>query len=93
MSEPKVLNLRTATSAEKEGAIYIGRGGPWGNKFIIGKNGDRNEVCDKFEYWVNQPQQAQLREMARKVLRGRNVLCYCEPERCHGITWLRIAND
>lgn len=29
--------------------IYIGRGSPWGNPFKIGRDGDRDEVCDRFE--------------------------------------------
>ena len=31
------------------GAIYIGRGSPWGNPFVIGEHGTRDEVCDKFK--------------------------------------------
>ena len=29
-------------------AVYIGRGSPWGNPFVIGKDGDRDTVCDKY---------------------------------------------
>ena len=28
--------------------IYCGRGSPFGNIFVIGKDGTRDEVCDKF---------------------------------------------
>jgi hypothetical protein len=31
------------------GAIYIGRGSPWGNRFVIGEHGDRDQVCNQFE--------------------------------------------
>lgn len=28
--------------------VYIGRGSPWGNPFVIGKDGDRKECIDKY---------------------------------------------
>lgn len=53
----------------------------------------RDAVCDKFDAWVMKPEQAALREQARRELRGRDLVCFCKPKRCHGDTWLRIAND
>ncbi len=33
-------------------------------------------------------------EAARSLLRGRDVACWCKAdERCHGDTWLEIANE
>ena len=29
--------------------IYIGRGSKWGNPFIIGQDGNREEVINKYE--------------------------------------------
>ena len=40
-----VLNKKT--SGVPTGAVYIGRGSKWGNPFVIGKDGDRNSVCEK----------------------------------------------
>ena len=37
-----------------QGAVYIGRGSFWGNPFVIGKDGTRDEVCEKHaEYLRN----------------------------------------
>lgn len=63
------------------GAVYIGRGSKWGNPFRIGVHGSRNEVIAKYQDWiVTQPHlMAGLHE-----LKGRDLLCYCSPFRCHG---------
>ncbi len=47
---PRVLNKHT--HGIPEGAVYIGRGSPWGNRFVIGRDGTRDEVCDKYEAWL-----------------------------------------
>lgn len=78
----KVVNLR-----KESYEIYIGRGGKWGNPFIIGKDGNRDDVIRKYYEWViNQPALlAALPELEGKVLG-----CYCKPAACHGdvLVWL-----
>ena len=61
--------------------IYIGRPGkgrrgPWGNPFIIGKDGTRAEVIAKYARWIaGQPQLlARLPE-----LQGKRLGCFCAP--------------
>ncbi len=71
----KVHNKRAGTAPA--GAVYIGRGSPWGNPFVIGKDGDRDEVCDRFEREV-------LPTLDLEPLRGRDLICWCKPARCHG---------
>ena len=44
---PRVLNKHR--DVIPKGAVYCGRPSPWGNPFIIGKHGDRDTVCDRFE--------------------------------------------
>lgn len=75
------------------GAKRVDRTTPYGNPFVLGKNGNRDDVCDLFDQWVYDPEQAELREQAKRELRGCNLLCWCVPERCHATTWLRIANE
>lgn len=67
------------------GAVYIGRGSPYGNPFVIGRDGDRDEVCDRFEREV-------LPSLDVSALRGKSLICYCKPARCHGDAILRRAN-
>lgn len=84
---PEVLNQRTAGERGKS-AVYIGRGSKWGNPYPIGDR-DRDEVCEMYE--------AHLRTRvdllnALDELRGRDLVCHCAPERCHGDLLLRLAN-
>ena len=88
-SKPRVLNKYKKTPEEK--GVYIGRGSPWGNDFHIGRDGTRDEVCDKYEaFLMNNPN---LQAKAKRALRGHNLICFCSPLRCHGDSLLRVANE
>lgn len=86
---PQVLNRHRHSIPI--GAIYIGRGSKWGNQYHIGIDGTRDEVCDKYER--DAMANPQFLEMARKELKGKDLVCYCAPLRCHGDFLLRIANE
>ena len=47
---PKVLNKRV--DGIPPGAVYIGRPSVWGNPFVIGKDGSRDDVIAKYEAWL-----------------------------------------
>ncbi|ARK07459.1 thermostable DNA polymerase I [Sphingobium phage Lacusarx] len=80
---PQVWNLRT--KKYPKGDVYCGRGTPWGNPYIGGKHGSRDTVCDKFEKFV-------LPELDVEPLRGKHLLCWCKPLRCHCDAILKKAN-
>jgi len=87
--KPRVINLDLETVPED--AVYIGRPSKWANPFVIGKDGDRNTVKDKYiEYMKNNPQ---LIADVRAELKGKNLLCYCKPAQCHGDLLILISND
>ena len=71
----RVHNKRAGTAPPD--AAYIGRGSPWGNPFVIGRDGDRDAVCDRFE-------RETLPTLDIEPLRGRDLVCFCKPARCHG---------
>ena len=72
-------------------AVYIGRGSPFGNPFVIGKDGNRDDVCDKYEdMLMGNPQ---LLSLVKQELKGKDLVCFCKPKRCHGDTLLRVANE
>ena len=81
---PRVHNKRCGTAPPD--AVYIGRGSPWGNPFIIGRDGTRDEVCDRFEREV-------LPSLDLGPLRGRELVCWCKPARCHGDAILRALSE
>lgn len=80
---PRVYNVRH--SHVPHGAIYCGRGSPYGNPFVIGKDGDRDQVCDRFEKEI-------LPTLDVSKLRGRDLVCFCAPRRCHCDAILKKAN-
>ncbi|ARQ95298.1 hypothetical protein [Bradyrhizobium phage BDU-MI-1] len=83
MPAPKVYNKHHKNAPAD--ARYIGRGSPYGNRFIIGEHGDRDEVCDLFE-------QEQLPNMDVRELANCDLVCFCAPHRCHGDSILLKAN-
>ena len=80
LDKPLVHNKRAGTAPA--GAVYIGRGSPWGNPFKIGEHGSRDAVCDRFEREV-------LPTLDLEPLRGKHLVCWCKPARCHGDAILR----
>lgn len=74
-------------------AVYIGRGSPYGNPYVIGKphpdTGEpmtRDDVCDLFESRV-------LPEIDVTKLIGKDLVCFCKPKRCHGDSLIKKANE
>jgi len=75
----KVVNLRN-----DKYDVYIGRGGPFGNPFVIGKDGDRAEVIRKFRlYFAERLKEKEFRN-AILALQNKVLGCYCAPLACHG---------
>lgn len=69
--------------------VYIGRPTKWGNPFVIGRNGTREQVIEKYRTWLqHQPNLiAALPELKGKVLG-----CWCHPAACHGDVLAELAN-
>lgn len=83
-AKPRVLNkYRDGVPFD---AVYCGRGSPWGNPFKIGDHGTRDEVCDRFEREI-------LPTLDVSSLRGKDLVCFCSPKRCHCDAILRKANS
>lgn len=80
----KVHNKHHKTAPKD--AVYIGRGSPWGNPFVIGKDGNRDEVCDKFETEI-------LPNLDLEPLRGKDLVCFCKPARCHGDSIIKALEN
>lgn len=70
--------------------VYIGRPSKWGNPFVIGKDGNREEVITKYVEWLmNQPHL--LSNICE--LRGKRLGCYCSPNNCHGDILAELCNS
>jgi hypothetical protein len=94
----KLCVLNKKTDVIPEGAVYIGRGSPWGNPFSHNPRSKaetivatREEAIAAFEAWfLAQPE---LVAAAKEKLRGKTLVCFCKPLACHGDFLLRIANS
>lgn len=69
--------------------VLIDRTTKWGNPFIIGKDGTREEVIEKYRKWImTQPHLlSSLHELKGKVLG-----CWCHPKSCHGEVLIELVN-
>jgi len=70
--------------------VRICRPGQWGNPFIIGLHGTREEVIEKYRQWImTQPKLlAQL-----PMLKGKRLGCVCAPLPCHGDVLKEMVDD
>lgn len=85
---PKVYNVKDYNIPNN--AVYCGRGSPYGNPFKIGKDGNRDEVIEKFKKYLHG--NAKLLAKVKQELRGKDLLCHCKPDRCHADILLIEAN-
>ena len=84
---PRVINQRK--EGRPDGSVYIGRPSKWGNPFVIGKDGTRDEVIKKYEEYL----WASGKISWIGELKGKDLVCFCHPMPCHGDVLLRLANE
>ena len=91
---PRALNRRDLSNArfrelvDSGQAVYVGRPRKWGNPFVLGKDGNREEVIAKYMSYLSNEMIAQ----AQKELKGKHLICWCSPQTCHADVLLRAAN-
>lgn len=69
--------------------VLIDRSTPYGNPFIIGVDGDRDEVCKKYKDLLESS--PELQELVMK-LEGKLLGCWCKPKKCHGDIIVEFIN-
>lgn len=85
MIKTRVVHVKT-----RKHSIYIGRPSKWGNPFIIGKDGNREEVIAKYKKWIET--KPKLMAAIKIELKGKVLGCFCSPEACHGDVLAKIAD-
>lgn len=86
-TEPKVWNKHHRNAPAD--AVYIGRGSKWGNPFVMGTDGNREEVIRLFSERVLMEHHVTI----KAELKGKHLVCFCAPKACHGDLLLKIANS
>lgn len=88
-------------------AVSVARPGPWGNPFVVGRDGTREEcialyaalldgrICETTAAPVTQQRKVQEHAAAHLAdLRGKDLACWCplDGRPCHAEVLLRLAN-
>lgn len=107
LSRAKGFNLQAASRLRNGlDAAHVARPGPWGNPFVVGKDGSRAECVRLFKLMCGgliavstnatpDEQMKYLRHAAanRESLRGKNLACWCSADaECHATILLSLAN-
>jgi hypothetical protein len=72
-----IVNIRHIKACD----VYCGRPGPFGNPYVIGRDGTREEVL--ILYGIYLKKNKHLIRQAKRELVGKVCGCYCVPEPCH----------
>lgn len=83
-SEPRVVHCKRDPYD-----VYIGRPGPWGNPWRVGRDGSREQVIERYRQMMLSDPSAVAR--IRTELAGKTLGCWCAPQPCHGDVLLEIA--
>lgn len=91
-SSPPLCTMTRVVHCKKEPFdVYIGRPSIYGNDFVVGKDGTREEVILKYEMRVRS--QPGFVALIKSELRGKTLGCWCHPKACHGDVLARIADE
>lgn len=87
----RIQRKRTKGWQMPSGAIYVGRPSQWGNDFVVGVDGTREECIEKYREHFIKPT-LQVHGMAYfEPLRGKDLACFCALDQpCHADTLLEL---
>jgi hypothetical protein len=83
---PRVFNKRV--DGVPAGAVYVGRPSKWGNPYVIGRDGSRRRVIERYREHLNH---SGLIEQLSE-LTARDLVCWCAPAACHADVLLELSN-
>lgn len=70
--------------------VYIGRGTVWGNPYLAGVDGTRDEVIEKYRIYALGNKEIMLRLCE---LKGKKLGCSCKPKKCHGDVLVELVQQ
>ena len=71
-----------ARAKERGLFVRVDRATPWGNTFVLGRDGDRATVIARYRDHYLPRNPALIARLGE--LRGKALGCWCAPEACHG---------
>ena len=97
---PKLYNKRGGNAPFN--GVYIGRPSKWGNPYshmpdtlAINRVASRDEAVDAYEkaLYAQLIKNPSLLGTIKRELGGKDLVCWCAPQKCHGEVLLKIANQ
>lgn len=85
------MSARVVHCREEPFDVYIGRPSKWGNPFVIGRDGSRDEVIARYREWLTRDRPDLVKGLGE--LRGKVLGCFCAPRACHGDVLVELANE
>jgi hypothetical protein len=94
VAEIRILNRYTALRQTEvlypANIVWVGRGSDWGNPFIMHRESQREEVCEKF--WKYAHWRLSIEPHWLEPLKGKDLVCVCAPRECHAEILRELAN-
>ena len=74
-----------------DGARYPPQDSIWANPFKVGQHGDRDNVVQVYKRYIKMKLEKDP-ELVKKLLAldGKNLGCWCHPEKCHADVLLKL---
>lgn len=95
MVETKVVNLK-----KESYDLRIDRRSKFGNPFLLGRDGTRAEVIEKYRLWLTGEAFTDFKKRERKLilkclsqLEGKVLGCWCKPKPCHGDVLIQLLEE
>lgn len=85
----KVIHIKNKKYYDN--VVLIDRTTDFGNPFIIGVDGSRDEVLEKFSKYFLTNQELQCKVM--NELKDKTLACWCKPKKCHGDIYAQFINS
>jgi hypothetical protein len=86
----RVVNKRTHQPTSFD--VYVGRPSVLGNSFRIGRDGDRDQVIERYRRWLWQAIKARNAPVISALITldpDAVLVCWCAPEPCHADVIIR----
>lgn len=69
--------------------VYVGRPTQWGNPYLIGLHGTREQVIQMYKEYIL-TQEDLIKDL--KLLKDKRLGCWCKPQACHGDVLAELAD-
>ena len=91
MKDPNHVYIGRAGAVFIKGTRFPRKGSNWGNPFTVKQHGYENCLV-LYEEWLRSKIEAEGTEFLKK-LKGKQLGCWCKPERCHGDILKKVLEE